>query len=620
MSRIATSLNRKFLAGTAAGLVSMSLVFLLLFVAMYRNQLELERSQTAQELNRLLQTSLENAMLKRDLAGLREIVKRLGEQPGIAAVMIVNPDDEVRFSDRPEMLGFRFSGEGTPASADAPVTAFGVFEGGGEVLRSINPVRNKPPCTSCHGPVESNPVNGILVVDYDAAPLRHEARRTTLMLMQAGAVVVLVALVGGWWFMRRFVLGPVGRLTAASRALSGGDLDSRVDPSGSDELGELARSFNDMASSLQQGLRELGEKEVFLQALIDADPDGIRVIGDDYRVIRANRSYRAQLGMEEESTATRYCYAESHGRDDPCPYTTVTCPLHEMQRTSEPIKSIHRHVRADGTEFWVEVYAAPMTVDIDGERRTYVVESIRDLKEAVQLSHTQKLSALAELAAGVAHDIHNPLAAVRMALQSNMRELDSKHANLDRLRRYLTLVDEQIDRCVAVTRKLLKLGVFPSETPNLVAINAVVEDTTSLLGYEAKNGNIDVQMHTADGDPRIIAADSEIRLLVLNLLQNAFHAMPDGGRLDVATHVAGGFVKIVIKDTGEGIPPEHLKRIFEPFFSYRADGVEGTGLGLTIARTIAERYHGSIEVESPPGQGATFTVVFPDADERTSAA
>ncbi|MCP4041271.1 MAG: histidine kinase, partial [Gammaproteobacteria bacterium] len=227
MQWFSRSLNRKFLIGTAAGLLTISVVFMLLFLGMYRAQLERERSEASSQVNSLLQASLENAMLKRDLDGLRGIVNRLGNQEGIQGVMIINPKDEVRFSSHPEMLGRHYQRDLDPACISCHVkgaeateyTHFTVDDRGREVLRSVNPVHNKLPCTECHGPIEKNPINGVLFVDYDAAAIRQNAQTTTLMLMGAGATVVLVTLLGGWWFMQNIVLKPVRQLHDTSQAL-----------------------------------------------------------------------------------------------------------------------------------------------------------------------------------------------------------------------------------------------------------------------------------------------------------------------------------------------------------------------------------------------------------------
>ncbi len=618
---IKTSLSRKFLSGVAAGLVVTSLVFLLLFMAMYRAQLQSERIQAVEDINRLLQTSLENAMLKRDLDGLRDIVARLGQQDGIVGVMIVNPDGEVRFAADQNMLGHQFSRETDSAcrvchlSGSMPddTTVFTVNERGQEVLRSVNPVQNKAACIGCHGPIETHPVNGVLFVDYDALPIRRHAQQTTLLLMGSGALVVLITLTGGWWFMRRFVLQPVQQLCKASQAMSEGQLDARVHLPVTDELGELGRTFNVMGERLERSMRELQEKDLFLQGVVDAIPDGIRVIDDQFAIVLSNQAYRQQLGLAEEEESARPCYLSSHKRYQPCPPTLVRCPLHEILKNGEPVKVLDQFIGADGRPFSVEVVAAPMQMPVGDDSRTLIVESVRNLEEHVLFSQEQRLSELGRLAAGVAHEIHNPLTSIRLALDSMVKAGKQADGNLSRAWDYLEVIDSQVDQCISITERLLKMSLSPGQR-QVVDMNVAVGEVISLVAWEAENKSVSIHQKLDPGNPRVIATESEFRTVILNLVQNAFHAMPDGGRIDICTRKNNGNVILIVGDTGVGILPEDRPHIFEPFFSRRADGVNGTGLGLSILRAVVDHYGGRIEVESQRGQGSRFTVLFPDAD------
>ncbi|MEA3276045.1 MAG: ATP-binding protein [Pseudomonadota bacterium] len=606
------SLNKKFAVGTAAGLLVSSLAFLVLFVGLYREQLERERSVAAAQVTRLLQTSLENAMLKRDLEGLKGIVGRLGNEAGIYGVMISNPQGEIRFASDPERLG-----EYIPPDLDIraqPVTQFLDDADGQNLLRSVNPVGNKPPCQECHGPIEQNPVNGILYVDFDSGPILAQARKTTFALMGSGSIIVLINLAGGWWFIRRYVIRPVEHLSNVSLRLSNGDLGARTALTGKDELAVLGGRFNHMAATLEEKMEELRDKEYFLQELVDAVPDGIRVIDPDYRVVLANATYRDQLGLEGDVTGPDLCYSVAHARESPCPETLITCPLKEIARSGKPLRVVHRHHRTDGGKLDVELYAAPMRVISKGEPRLLVVESIRDLQQEVKFSHEQKLSELGRLAAGVAHEIHNPLAAVRLALhaaeQANA-EAPPDHAQVSE---YLGLVDQEVEKCREVTERLLKLSVPPPEQQELVVVERVIDDTLKLLQWEAQTRSVDIRLVTEGTPLRVLASDSELRMVTLNLVQNALHAMPRGGSLTVRCGREGGGVAISFEDTGVGINANDRLRMFEPFFSRRADGIRGTGLGLSITKSIVEKHDGSILVDSEPGHGSRITVTFPDAD------
>ncbi|MCU7916819.1 MAG: HAMP domain-containing protein [Candidatus Thiodiazotropha sp. (ex Epidulcina cf. delphinae)] len=610
MNWITASLNRRFILGTTSGLAISSMVFLLLYIPLYQSELGGERAHTATQVNSLLQASLENAMLKRDLPGLNEMVKKLGEQQGIVSVFITNPAGEIRFTSTPGHFGKQLP---NPYTSHALTTHFIKNESGQEILRSINPVHNKTPCTECHGPIDKNPINGILYVDYDAAPLRSKVRNTTLLLMGAGALIVILNLIGGWWFIHTYILRPVNHLTHASEALTRGKLEARVAMAGSDELSRLGNTFNYMAVRLQEKLQELEEQKAFLQALVDAIPDGVRIIDKDFNVLLTNKAHRNQLGAEHETGVGQPCYLATHNTNKPCPPTLITCPVHEVIENKIPIKVLHRHQRTDSDTLDVEIYAAPLTARIKGEEQTLVVESIRDLAKEVKYSHEQKLSELGRLATGVAHEIHNPLASVKLALDATEKAIDSNQDCPASIMNYLKLVDHEIDTCIEITGKLLKLGAPPTKNMELVDINGALEETLSLLRWQAEQNNIEIHERLEPSMLRVLASDSELRMVILNLAQNAFHAMPTGGELVVSSISRRNRIIIEFADTGVGIQATDLPYIFDPFFSRRADNRKGTGLGLSISLAIVEKYGGTISAKSKFSGGSLFSIDLPDA-------
>jgi len=616
------SLNRKMLMIVGSCLLLTSAIFLALFVGIYQNELARGQGLALNQVNRLLKVSLENAMLKRDLDGLRQIVRRLGEQDGIAQVLITNPAGEIRFSSIESKLGQSIvlprqaPCKGCDPVAAKPVSAtrFVKNEKNSEVLRSFNAVVNKAPCEQCHGSIVASPVNGVLVVDHDTVGIRHTALRSALLFAVAGGFVVWLAMAGLWWALRRFVLAPVDGLATVSGEIAGGHLDARVLVNGEDELARLAISFNDMAGNLQRSMDSVKESEEFLQSLIDSSPDGMRVIAEDCTVVNANKAFCEQVILPHEKVVGAPCHVSSHNRTDPCPQTLVTCPLMEIKTQAKPVKTRHCHIRSDGSEALVEVYAAPLEILVKGQTRRYIVEAIRDLGTNAKLSHEHRLSEIGQLAAGVAHEIHNPLASARLSLQSLLRGLSSDTDEYGEARNYLQVMDTEIDKCIEVTQRLLTLSSPPSEIKQLVNIDSVISDVLSLLSYEALRCKVEVATEYSHPGLRVIASEGDLRMMVLNIVQNAFHAMPDGGYLNIRCDISNNRVHLQFSDTGVGIDEENLSRIFHPFFSHRADQQVGTGLGLAICHAIAERHGGEIFVKSQPGKGTTFDIEFPNVD------
>ena len=584
-----------------------SLLFGLLFFALYRDQLERERAAASVEINHLLRVALENAMLKRDVPGLREIVERMGALPAIGEVMILDPGGQVRFASRPERLGSQLPELVRRERPGVPESRF-VDGDQGEVLRSINPVPNQTACIGCHGPLEKSPINGILVVDYRADTLRQQAWRSATLFAAAGATVLALTLWAVWRLLRRRVIEPLAVLDGAARELAGGNLAVRVPALGSDETGRLAAGFNRMADHLADHIAALEREQRYLQEILDGLPDGVRVIRQsDLKVIAVNHAWCLQHGAKAADVIGVPCHQASHGRDAPCPPTMVVCPAVDLHSPGQTLKCRHHHLAAGGRQFPVEVHAA--LIERGGER--LIIECSSDLSAVARLSQEQRLSELGLLAAGIAHEIHNPLGSMRLAVDGLLRAVRSGSADTGRIAGYLEMMNAEIDRCTGVTQRLLLLSRLPQQQAQVVALNPAVADTLALLEFDARSRGVVQSLELAPGEPRVLADDSDLRMVVLNLAQNAHHAMPGGGRLEVRTRVERGNAIIEVVDDGRGIADSDRERIFDPFFSHRADGEGGTGLGLTICKSIVENYGGTITVVSAPGRGATFRVTLP---------
>ena len=610
----ALSLQRKFALVAGALMFATSLCFLILVLGLHLNSVSASNERAVRSVNRLLQAALENAMLKRDIPGLREIITDLGAQDGIRGVMIVNPEGEVRFSSYEQDLYSTFD---DPALTEALASQSQQTEfravGGVDVLRSINPVLNKQQCNVCHGLSADHPVNGLLVIDYETAGTRRYALIGAALLMALGLVVVLAVEGGLWVALRKIVLDRVARLDSAFAQVGAGNLDARTDVVGGDEIGRLAGNFNLMSDRLAMSVDRLRASEAFLQDLIDAVPDGIRVIGPDFRIIVANAAYLRQVGADRASVVGQPCHLSSHGRDAPCIPTMRTCPVAALlhDRTESFCKFNDRHLR-NGAGLSVEVSAVTANMVIDGQSVPCVIESIRDLEAEVQISHSERLSEIGLLAAGIAHEVYNPLSSIRLALRAVANQPNLTEAT----RNYLSIADTEISSCQGFTDGLLRLASRPSQHLELVALRVAIVETAALLNYQAEQSDAKIDIDI-EGEPRVLAHDSEIRMLVFNLVLNAVHAMPDGGTVRVSCRADGaGRIRLQVADTGVGIPEDLRDKVMLPFWTRRADGSRGRGLGLTICNAIVGALGGQIGFESEVGRGTVFTVDLADADKK----
>jgi signal transduction histidine kinase len=243
------------------------------------------------------------------------------------------------------------------------------------------------------------------------------------------------------------------------------------------------------------------------------------------------------------------------------------------------------------------------------ELEARVVERTRELKEAqAQLVQAQKLAALGQLGAGVAHEINNPLGGVIGHVQLLLAERTPESPDYDDLKH----IEEGARRASAVVQNLLRFSVQRKEpVRTAVDVGKLVRDTMSLTESLLADGKIALDYALDDG-VRARADAGQLAQVLLNLVANARTAMPSGGTLGIAAKKSGGEVALVVADTGKGIAPDIRERIFEPFFTTK-DEWSNVGLGLSVSYRIVEEHGGRIDVQSEPGRGATFTVYLPAA-------
>jgi signal transduction histidine kinase len=232
----------------------------------------------------------------------------------------------------------------------------------------------------------------------------------------------------------------------------------------------------------------------------------------------------------------------------------------------------------------------------------------------MQLSHSERLASLGILAAGVAHEINNPLASIVAGIASLQRSF-GRARGLDavtslEVAEVIEALEGAAERCRETTEKLLLLAQPFRVSPNWVDLNRAVRDTISLLGFQMRKQGIESVADLDPDLPALWAREGGMRGICMNLAMNAVQAMPKGGTLTLRTRRAPGGVVLEVEDTGPGIPADLVDRIWDPFFTTKPTG-QGTGLGLSITQRVVTRHGGKIHVYSAPGAGARFVVELP---------
>ncbi|MFH1922910.1 MAG: ATP-binding protein [Planctomycetota bacterium] len=249
-----------------------------------------------------------------------------------------------------------------------------------------------------------------------------------------------------------------------------------------------------------------------------------------------------------------------------------------------------------------------------------VENKTRDLTLAqAQVVRSEKLSSIGLLAAGVAHELNSPLTGILTFAHLLAKKIpDDSQEKED-----LQVIVSQTERCARIIRQLLDFSRESSHEKKSQNVNAIIEQAIALVERQVLFHNIEIERDLAPDLPQVLADAGQMQQVFLNLLVNASEAMPDGGRLTIQTRAPAVLdsesddgtavcdqLQIVIRDTGVGIPPESIGKVFDPFFTSKDVG-QGTGLGLAVSYGIIERHGGSIAVESTPGVGTTFTIRLP---------
>lgn len=274
-----------------------------------------------------------------------------------------------------------------------------------------------------------------------------------------------------------------------------------------------------------------------------------------------------------------------------------------------------------------------MTADLKDSRTALVEkELLEDLVAELKATQQQlvqagKMAAIGQLAAGVAHEINNPLAGIMGYAQLASEHIRAREqtgippAEVARFLGYVENMEKQSQRCKQIVQNLLRFARSSShEESETVDVNQVMRETLSFLSHQMVSARVELDLHLAESIPPVNGHSGKMQQVFTNILINALQALSsDSGRIRVETSCADNWVKIAMSDTGEGIPPENMDKIFEPFFTTKEIG-QGTGLGLSVTYGLVRDMNGSINVESVVGEGTTFVVSFPAVDARNKAA
>ena len=235
-------------------------------------------------------------------------------------------------------------------------------------------------------------------------------------------------------------------------------------------------------------------------------------------------------------------------------------------------------------------------------------------QQRADLLRAERLAAVGRIAAQVAHEIRNPLSSVSLNVELLAEETAAGNPDTGRL---VVSIGKEVDRLTEITEEYLRFARLPEPELAPMSLKALLSDLLTFLGPSLEERSVDLETRIADDLPDLLADEEQLRRAFLNLMRNSIDAMPDGGRLriEASYDAEANTMKTRITDTGAGIPPEVLDRVFDPFFSTKE---RGTGLGLALTQQIVAEHNGRIDVESHLGEGTTFVLQLPVVGERDS--
>ncbi len=426
--------------------------------------------------------------------------------------------------------------------------------------------------------------------------------------------------------------GILRRFIDATHRMAGGDLEHPVVIRTGDDLEELARDFNRMAEVLRERetelrraketledavqvrTRELSAEKGRLDAIVGAVGAGMLLVDPGMRVLWANRVAEEWFGPRDRLIGSVWSLA--------APVDGASSDLGPVRvaagsGSTEIADAVPMDV--EGRKRWFTVVSSPIR-GADG-RVTEILELLLDVtrrKEVEEeLIQAGKLASVGELAGGVAHEIGNPLAIISGKTKLLLAAIRQGRAP-ERLAADLEKIERHADRIGRIAASLLTFSRRSTRERAGLRVEDALREAVGFMEHRLDAGKVRLSMRVAPDLPQVVACRAEIVQVFVNLLQNAFDAMPEGGVLRVEATAEDGTVRVVVADEGGGMTEAVRRRAFDPFFTTKDPG-RGTGLGLSISHRIVRDHGGEISVESSPGRGSEFSIRLPAAEAAQDA-
>jgi signal transduction histidine kinase len=358
---------------------------------------------------------------------------------------------------------------------------------------------------------------------------------------------------------------------------------------------------------LAERTRALADRQRLLGSLLEAVPDVVIVVSADRHVAEANQTARALLGADIEG---RTCHDVLHGRADAC----SGCPLDRVL-AGQPAGEPELPQSTAGREAVVYSLVPIGAPGAPAERALYTGRIVtRERTLQTRLAHQEKIAAVGALAAGVAHEVRNPLASLSSLVQLRLRATDDAQLRAD-----LAFILDHVERIDRTVKNLTLAAREPASGRRPALLGDLIERAVQLAHFDPRAHGVGLEVRLDPDTPALDLDEDAWLHVLLNLLVNSLDAVEDSAERRVTITLAGGpgGVELEVADTGAGMSPQVLARATEPMFTTKPPG-RGTGLGLHLVREVVEQHGGTLELDSQPGRGTVVKIRLP-APERVAA-
>jgi PAS domain S-box-containing protein len=358
----------------------------------------------------------------------------------------------------------------------------------------------------------------------------------------------------------------------------------------------------------QKARRKLQETRAIYNVLInELIQEDVIVMASNYRILDINQTLADKLGMERKDAIGQYCFEILHRESAPCSGEKHPCPLVQTVKTGKPFRVTHVHLDTGNKELFYSISCYPL---IDNGEVVGAIEIARDITRDISIQkgmmQYDKMASIGRLAAGVAHEINNPLTTILTSAMLIQEDTDPEDSNYQELQ---TIADEAL-RCRKIVSSLLDFARQSKPVKGKHNLNSIVTESVTLTRKQAAFNDLAVEESLSEDLPLINMDKDQIEQALINLILNGIEATDPGGKVTVSTSFSreNQRVELTVSDSGKGISDEDMGKIFDPFFTTRESG---TGLGLAITHGIVEQHGGTIEVDSKLSQGTRFTIKLP---------